>query len=564
MAADPSPDDDASLQRRIAELERENATLRSGLTDAGRAAQRAAAATAARNQQHAADLAASHARTEAATAETREVRKAAAKSEWSHAQERMAARAELASAEGIIAALEAVQSTARESETRLRALLQSATDYAIVATDLEGKITLWNSGARALLGWEDTEVLGRSVALIFTPEDREAGAPEAEMAEALAEGRAEHERWQMRKDGTRFLGTKLVMVLRNGQPNGFLKILRDRSEQRRIEQAWQSGEERLRLIVDSAIDYAIFTIDRTGFVTSWNTGAQRLLGYAENEIVGRDGRIIFTPEDREAGAPEWEIGKAVAAGRAENERWHVRKDGSRFWGSGLMMPLKASGELGLLKIMRDDTERRRADDAKQLLIGELNHRVKNTLATVQSLAEQTLKGADTLEAFASAFTSRLLALARAHDLVTREAWEGAEIADIAGAAMQTWFESGRVRTSGPRVRVSPKQALALSMALNELATNAAKYGALSVPEGEVALAWTNGSECELQWAESGGPPVAPPSRQGFGLRVLNRALAVELDGPVELRFEPTGVMCRIRFAVETGAAASPQPPARDA
>src|SRR5690606_3482147 len=117
-----------------------------------------------------------------------------------------------------------------------------------------------------------------------------------------------------------------------------------------------------------------FTVDCDGTVTSWNAGAQRILGYTEDEILGEDSRVTFTPEDVEKGAPEWEIDTALAEGRAQDERWHVRKDASRFWGSGLMMPLKTKhSPPGLLKIMRDGTERRRADEMKQLLIDELNH-----------------------------------------------------------------------------------------------------------------------------------------------------------------------------------------------
>jgi PAS domain S-box-containing protein len=322
-------------------------------------------------------------------------------------------------------------------------------------------------------------------------------------------------------------------------------------EARKAEQAWRLDEERLRLIIESAVDYAIFTIDRAGIVTSWNSGAQRLLGYAEEQALGMDSRAIFTPEDREAGAPLWEIDTAMSEGRAADERWHVRSDGSRFWGSGLMMPLQTGEPVpGLLKIMRDDTERRKADERQQLLIDELNHRVKNTLATVQALADQTLKTARTPDAFPDAFRSRLFALARAHDMLTRQAWEMVYIEDLVRAAMAPWIEEGRVSLSGPPVRVSPKQAIAVAMALHELASNAAQHGALSVHQGSVDISWACELECELQWRERNGPPVSPPVRQGFGWRILNRALATELDRPVDLRFESAGVTCILRFAME--------------
>jgi PAS domain S-box-containing protein len=149
------------------------------------------------------------------------------------------------------------------------------------------------------------------------------------------------------------------MPLRNdaGQSIGFVKIMRDRTRSLEEDESLRSNEERLRLILKSAIDYAIFTFDQQGFVLSWNSGARRILGYEEKEIIGRDARILFT-EEQEAGALEWEIETANQEGRAENERFHVRKDGSRFWGSGLTMPLKARHDkVGYLKIMRDETER---------------------------------------------------------------------------------------------------------------------------------------------------------------------------------------------------------------
>jgi PAS domain S-box-containing protein len=311
--------------------------------------------------------------------------------------------------------------------------------------------------------------------------------------------------------------------------------------------------EQRRLILESATGYAIFTIDASGFVTSWNAGAERLVGFCEEEIIGRDGRIIFTPEDRAKGEAEKEIRTALATGRAENERWHIRKDGTRFWGSGLVMRLK-HGAPGLLKIMRDETERRRGDELRKLLIGELDHRVKNMLSMVRSLADQTLENVDSLPAFKAAFTSRLFALAGAHDLLTRETWVSADLQKLVRSVLQSWIEDGRVVVKGKSVRVGPKQALALSMALNELATNAAKYGALSVSGGRVDLAWQcEAGVCEIRWTESGGPPVSPPRRHGFGMRILNRALAMELERPVALTFDPWGLSCVFSVALAPGA-----------
>ena len=309
------------------------------------------------------------------------------------------------------------------------------------------------------------------------------------------------------------------------------------------------NEEQRRLILESATDYAIFTIDSKGFVTSWNAGAERILGYREEEILGHDGRVIFTPEDRQAGAADREIATARKEGRAENERWHLRKDGSRFWGSGLVMTLKM-GDPGFLKIMRDDTDRRRSDELRKLLIGELNHRVKNMLAMVRSLADQTLINVDSLEAFRTAFTGRLFALSGAHDMLTRETWVSADLSRVVQSALEVFADDQRLSIEGPAFDVGPKQALALSMAFHELATNATKYGALGVPGGRVQLHWHMVDEsCEIRWIERNGPPVETPKRQGFGMRILKRALAMELNQPVELSFEPEGLTCIIRIPI---------------
>jgi PAS domain S-box-containing protein len=325
--------------------------------------------------------------------------------------------------------------------------------------------------------------------------------------------------------------------------------------------ALRDSEERLRLVLDSAADYAIFTTGPDWRVSSWNAGAERLLGWTAGEVVGRPGDRIFTPEDRAAGVPEREAAKALAEGRAANERWHQRKDGSRFWASGLTMALRGAEDSeapppppGLLVVMRDRTERRRAEERRELLVKELNHRVKNTLAVVQSLAAQTARGAPDLPAFGAAFQARLLALARAHDLLTREDWTGAALDAVARAALEPLaIDSTRVDLSGGAsgLVLPPGAALALAMALHELATNALKHGALSVPDGRVSVACktalADGAPV-VEWVERGGPPVAgPPAKRGFGLRLLGRGLATQAGMGADIRFEPDGVRCTLRM-----------------
>lgn len=440
------------------------------------------------------------------------------------------------------------------SEDRLRAIVESAVDYAIITTDLDDRITSWNSGATRLLGWKREDVLGRPCRLIFTPEDCAAGVPEEERRKAMAEGMAVDERWHIKLDGTRFWAAGELMPLHDGALLGVLKILRDRTEQRRAEEALRESEERYRLIVESARDYAIFTTDLKGRITSWNRGASEVLGWDEADALGRPSAIMYTPEDHAAGIPEAELAEALAHGRSEHDRWHLRVDGSRIWGTEVVTPmLDGAGEArGYLKILRDRTAQRREEEQKRLLLDELNHRVKNTLAIVQSLVVQTARGGAMPDALRDTLEARLHALAAAHDLLTRETWRSAELADVVQATLAPFDgATARVRAHGPALRLLPNTALVLNMALHELATNAVKYGSLSTPDGYVEIAWRlappgegdSGAVLDLLWSERGGPAVAQPTLRGFGSQLVEGGVSYQLGGSVQLRFDPAGVEC---------------------
>jgi two-component sensor histidine kinase len=190
-----------------------------------------------------------------------------------------------------------------------------------------------------------------------------------------------------------------------------------------------------------------------------------------------------------------------------------------------------------------------------MLINELNHRVKNTLATVQSIASQTLRSATDLADARASFEARLLALAAAHDLLTVQSWRGAHLDEVAASALAPFqaMYKPQVTCSGPPVWLTAQRALALSLALHELGTNAVKYGALAAPQGRVNLCWTlSQGELAVAWTEEGGPPVTAPASSGFGMRLLQRSLARELDGDVRLEFAPEGVRCEIRIVVDDG------------
>ncbi|MFN3511899.1 MAG: sensor histidine kinase [Phenylobacterium sp.] len=185
---------------------------------------------------------------------------------------------------------------------------------------------------------------------------------------------------------------------------------------------------------------------------------------------------------------------------------------------------------------------RSSQEQLKLMVLELNHRVKNNLATVQSIAVQTLRGSDPPERMREALVQRISALAAAHDILTREQWEGATLSNIALGVLEPLAVGDRIRLSGSEVRLSSKVSLALSMAFHELGTNAVKYGALSTGSGSVELTWqvAGGDQLRLEWRERGGPPVHAPARRGFGSRLLERGLAGELNGEVEMTFPAEG------------------------
>ncbi|WP_236037575.1 HWE histidine kinase domain-containing protein [Belnapia arida] len=324
--------------------------------------------------------------------------------------------------------------------------------------------------------------------------------------------------------------------------------------------ALKAEAERLRHLLDSAADYAIVTLDLEGRITGWNEGAHAILGYGHGEILGRSGEVFFPAEDRAQGVFVKELCRAVEEGRAPNERWHIRRDGSRFWASGLMMPLlNADGKPeGFLNVFRDSTAVRAEEERRALLLAEMGHRMKNVLATVQAVAAQTLRQTGVPAAVQETLLQRLVALAGSHDLLTRGGWESAPLTDVIQRSLSPYAGSGRVTSDGPPVRLAADTVEVLNLAFHELATNAAKYGALSVPEGRVEVSWAlrrtgKGTRLvEIDWREREGPPVTPPKRRGFGSRLLERGLAQRVGGTVKLDFRPEGLECRICLPVAAG------------
>jgi PAS domain S-box-containing protein len=247
-----------------------------------------------------------------------------------------------------------------------------------------------------------------------------------------------------------------------------------------------------------------------------------------------------------------------------SEVHYRRKDGTESWASVFVSPVRdENGELLQHFVSFVDlTKHKRAQAHSNMLINELNHRVKNTLATVQSIVWQALRKSTDARVIGESIQARLSALSRSHDLLTREKWASAGLHDIVMDALEPFGVSGalaeRSVIRGENIRLTPKVTLALEIAINELATNAMKYGAFSNEAGTIEIAWTvlqgsNGDRLILNWKEKGGPPVSPPMRKGFGLQVIERGLAQELEGSVSLEFQPAGLVFTLDFPASQSA-----------
>jgi len=284
-----------------------------------------------------------------------------------------------------------------------------------------------------------------------------------------------------------------------------------------------------------------------------NDAFLKLAGYDRDELLAHDFKSLMAdPSDR----AQDEIAAAFAGKQDCAELRYRRKDGSTFCATIFISPVKdKAGKtyehfISLVDTTKHELARRHA----AMLIDELNHRVKNTLATVQSIVIQAMRNSSDPEVVRESIETRLAALSRSHDLLGREKWEGAGLLDLVCESIAPFraIEGRRERfgIDGDNIRLSPKAALALGIAFNELATNAVKYGALSNESGTISIDWMLDQKAgarwlRLHWREKGGPPVTPPTRKGFGSRVIEQGLAHELDGRVELDYQPGGIVCTI-------------------
>jgi PAS domain S-box-containing protein len=335
----------------------------------------------------------------------------------------------------------------------------------------------------------------------------------------------------------------------DGKAHHVIHVATDITGRKQVEAALGESQQRLRWsasIVESSDD-AIVSKNLDGIITSWNRGAERVFGYTAEEAVGQPITIVI-PHDRLD--EERSILTRIRRGERIDhfETIRQRKHGSLIAVSVTVSPVKnAEGKIvGASKIARDITEQKRAQEQIAALAREAEHRSKNLLATVQ--ATVSLSQSDTPGGLKQAIEGRILALAKVHSLFVETRWIGAELSTIARQELAPYFEKDEtgVRIDGPQVLLEPNAAQIVAIALHELATNAAKYGALSVPNGQISLEWLHEADgrLTLQWREMGGPAVKPPTRQGFGTRIIERTIG-QLKGKARFDWHADGLVCEI-------------------
>ncbi|KQZ95879.1 hypothetical protein ASD64_18410 [Mesorhizobium sp. Root157] len=427
--------------------------------------------------------------------------------------------------------------------------LLAALPAALYTTDAAGHITFYNEAAALLWGHHPT--LGTDEWCgswkLYWPDGTFLPHGECPMAMALKEGRAIHgmEAIAERPDGTRvpFLAYPTPFFGPSGEVIGAINMLVDITGRKAAELATQ----RLAAIVDSSDD-AIVSKDLNGVITSWNAGAERLFLYSGQEVIGKSVTILMPPDrqDEESGILQ-RLRRGERIDHFETVR--QRKDGSLVDVSLSISPIadQKGRVIGASKIARDISEQKAAEKYKDVLLAEMKHRVKNSLALAASISRQTFDSVTDDEQHV--FTARLQALGNAHDILAKQSWERASLTEVVTRTMEPHRTGkGRVHLSGPDIVVDSEKAIAVALALHELATNATKYGSLSVPDGTLDIVWErlDAERNRLRWQESGGPTVVKPERRGFGTRLIERALTAELT-QVVLDFKPEGVVCEMEF-----------------
>jgi PAS domain S-box-containing protein len=448
------------------------------------------------------------------------------------------------------------EKSAGSEERRLRDILD-ALPAAIYTTDANGRITYFNqaavefSGRQPEVGTDQWCITWKLYRLDGTrlPHDQ------CPMAVSLREQRPVRgeEAIAERPDGSRirFAPYPTPLFDQNGRLVGAVNMLVDTTDQHKSE----IESAHLAAIVSSSDD-AIVSKTLDGIIQSWNDGAARIFGYQADEMIGEPITKIIPPELH--GEEKGILARLRQGQRIDHyETIRVTKDGRRVDISLTVSPIfdRSGNIIGASKVGRDISERKHAEELQRLLTSELNHRVKNTLAAVQSMANQTMRLSRDPADFVAKLGGRIKALAHTHELLTENAWHGADVLSVIRDQLLLGVtEDERILASGPSATLDPETTLHLALVLHELGTNARKYGALSVPKGRLTVRWaiqTDDADRKLvlHWQESGGPPVKAPSRRGFGSTLIERSLSAQ-GGAAQVSYRAKGLSCDITLPLQ--------------
>lgn len=448
----------------------------------------------------------------------------------------------------------------RISEARFRTALEIGTVGAIYF-DMEGTLVDANDAFLRMGGYHREEVLTRQLTWRALTPDEFIARSEQAFAELKAHGQTTpYEKQYIRKDGSRWWALFAAKMLPDG--TGFEFVL-DITDRKRAEEQLRETTRRLNAVLDNA-SVAVFVMNERQHCIYMNAAAEALTGYTLAETQGRPLHDVVHhthPDGRHFPIEDCAIDRAFPENNKEQgEEVFVHKDGTFYPIAFTASPIQdeEAKTIGTIIEVRDISREKAAQERQTLLIGELHHRVKNILATVQSIMNFTLRTSETMEAFQNGMSGRIASLARSHAMLTDSQWTGADLEGIIRAELEPYDDGQRLILEGTSLRLPVDAAVALAMAVHELTTNAVKYGALSVPDGKLKVNWDavpaeGGIALYLEWREQDGPTVRVPTRRGFGSTLLERLLGGQLGGTVDVNYPPEGAHVRIEAFVSASA-----------
>ena len=457
----------------------------------------------------------------------------------------------------------------RQSEERYRAIVETVSDYAIFTTDAEGRIETWPPGAQKVFGWSAEEAEGQLIDMTFTPEDRAIGAPETERMTSKTAGYAPDVRWHLRSDGSRIFidGASRPLTGPDGTLTGFVKVGQDVTDRRATETALRESEERFRQFGEASSD-VLWIRDAETLAYEYLSPAYEAVYGSSREEALRGNQVMrwmeaVHPDDRDR---VLDLLRHVRAGENAGDAYRVirHSDGEVRWIRNTDFPLyDTEGRVQRIGgISHDATEQVEARERLEVLVTELQHRTRNLIAVVSSIATQTMAHTGPTEAFREEFSHRLAALSRVQGLLSRAQQDPITLRALLKLELDALAapEGERVWIEGPFVRIRPTIVQTLALVVHELATNARKYGALSGGGGRLRVVWRlqedeNERRVFIEWREEDLSPADAASstalgKGGYGRRLIERALPYSLGAQTTYELGPTGLRCTIDLPLD--------------